>query len=252
MEAQSIERIALISDIHGNLPALEAVLADIRARGADQIIVLGDLAGKGPQPVEAIDRIRALDTVVIRGNWDDFLAKGHADHPAAQWQQEQLRPEQRSYLASLPFSYDFWLSGRLVRLFHASAESVYKRIYPISELEERRAMFHTTPALTAPEPGTPDLVGYGDIHYAYLMYLDKERTLFNAGSVGNPLDLPQPVYVMLEGKLDARTPGGPLGIQFIRVPYDLEESIRIAARVGLPDYDAWVQETRTARYRGAK
>ncbi|MCB0291188.1 MAG: metallophosphoesterase, partial [Calditrichaeota bacterium] len=66
-------KIALISDIHGNLTALEAVLADIRRRGADRIICLGDLATLGPQPREVIARLRELDCPGIMGNHDAAL-----------------------------------------------------------------------------------------------------------------------------------------------------------------------------------
>lgn len=64
-----MDQIALISDIHGNLPALELVLADIRARGIEQIYCLGDLVGKGPNPSEVVDICQEVCTGIVQGNW---------------------------------------------------------------------------------------------------------------------------------------------------------------------------------------
>src|SRR5690606_3774065 len=69
----SMDKIAVISDIHGNMPALEVVLADIKARGIDLIFNLGDLGGKGARSDLSIDRCREVCQVILRGNWDDFF-----------------------------------------------------------------------------------------------------------------------------------------------------------------------------------
>ena len=95
---------------------------------------------------------------------------------------------------------------------------------------------------------SPDVVGYADIHDAYIESVDG-RTLFNVGSVGNPLDIPQPSYVILEGVTDAEDPA-PFGVQFVRVPYDVEVEIAVAEEVGMPTRDVWSVELRTAVYRG--
>jgi predicted phosphodiesterase len=68
--------LALISDIHGNAVALDAVLADLTRRGADEVICLGDVAAGGPQPREVIARLRELDCQAIRGNADGWLLDG--------------------------------------------------------------------------------------------------------------------------------------------------------------------------------
>ena len=65
-----MEKIAIISDIHGNLPALEAVLLDIERRGIKRIICLGDLVGKGPDSAAVVDRIKEVCESVVQGNWD--------------------------------------------------------------------------------------------------------------------------------------------------------------------------------------
>jgi protein phosphatase len=95
----------------------------------------------------------------------------------------------------------------------------------------------------------PDVVGYGDIHGAYLRTFHL-KVLFNAGSVGNPLDMPLACYAILEGVLDEPV-AAPLAINLVRVPYDIERAIREAAEEGMPGLQPYAQELRTARYRGS-
>jgi diadenosine tetraphosphatase ApaH/serine/threonine PP2A family protein phosphatase len=92
------------------------------------------------------------------------------------------------------------------------------------------------------------VVGYGDIHATYLESEDG-LTLFNAGSVGNHLDGPTAPYVVLEGVPDSPDPA-PIGISFVRVPYDIEAEIAAALELGMPDTDAYARELRDGIYRG--
>ncbi|CCF13598.1 calcineurin-like phosphoesterase family protein [Brevibacillus laterosporus GI-9] len=243
-----VERIAVISDIHGNIPALEAVLNDIEKRGIKEIYCLGDLAGKGPEPEKAVDMIREKCSVTVRGNWDDFIGNPTEDE-AFVWQQQRLGEERIRYLNTLPFSYDFWMSGRLIRLFHASADSVFHRVRFTAPLEERLAMFDNTEA-TGKGEHTPDVVIYGDVHHAFIQGL-KAKSLCNTGSVGNPLDMTQPSYMILEGELHKRQPSS-FSMSIVRVLYDVEIAIQVAIDEGLPadELAAYKKELRTARYRG--
>ncbi|PFG43597.1 putative phosphodiesterase [Isoptericola jiangsuensis] len=241
------ERIAVISDVHGNLTALEAVLADIRERGISRVLNLGDDAGKGPRGSAVVDRLREVCEVDVRGNWDDFLPQIRDDGPAEMvWWRDELRPDQRDWLAGKPLCHDLLLSGRRVRLFHASAASVHTRVFFHHTPEEFAGMFATT-ELTGPGPA-PDVVGYGDVHDAYLETF-RGRTLFNTGSVGNPLDEPTPSYAVLEGVPGSADPA-PFGITHVRVPYDVEAELAAARAVGMPQYAPWEGELRTAVYRG--
>lgn len=244
-----MDKIAVISDIHGNMQALEAVLADIRGRGIDLIYNLGDLVGKGANSDAVVDLCREVCQVVVQGNWDEFVSSSRQDVlPATHWYRDQLGPERLDYLRHLPYAHDFWLSGKRVRLFHASQESVYTRVYPSHPHETHVAMFDNTPA-TGDGP-TPDIVGYGDIHSVYMLALyEEQKILFNAGSVGNPLDMPLASYVVLSGVLDSQTPGA-FSVDFVRVPYDIEAALTEARHVNLPEYDAYAVELREAVYRG--
>ncbi len=240
-----MDRIAIISDIHGNMPALEAVLADIADRGITHVYCLGDLVGKGPQPDMAVDCIRERCDIVVRGNWDESISL-QQERPHALWQQERLGAERMQYLRELPFSHEFMMSGRRIRLLHASPQSLYHRVQPWDELGMRTAMFANT-EWTEHTDHEPDIVGYGDIHHTYMQHL-QHRQLFNTGSVGNPLDSPESAYVILEGKLEQQQRSA-LSVQFIRVPYDIEAAVRLAETADMPETVPYVIELRTAVYR---
>ncbi len=139
-----MDRIALISDIHGNMPALEAVLADIDKRGIRRIICLGDLVGKGPDSVRAVDVCAERCEAVIRGNWDDGIARKDSVSPLFLWNQHRLGSERLAYLAALPNSIDLVMSGRQVRLLHASPQGVYHRIYQTDPIQTLESMFENT------------------------------------------------------------------------------------------------------------
>jgi predicted phosphodiesterase len=243
----ALEQIALISDVHGNLTALDAVLADIESRGIERVINLGDFVGKGPRGREVVDRCEKACEVNIRGNWDDFLP-GLSDESAPEmiWWRDELRLDQRDWLRNLPLSHDLLISGRNMRLFHASATSVHVRVRADHTSDEFDGMFANTP-MTGDGP-EPSLVGYGDIHEVFVE-VEGGRTLFNVGSVGNPLDEPVPSYVVLEGVVGEPEPA-PFGIQVVRVPYDAEAEIATATRLGMPALEPYARELRTAVYRG--
>lgn len=241
------ERIAIISDVHGNLTALDAVLADIRRRGIERVWNLGDYVGKGPRGSAVVERCQEVCEVNVRGNWDDYLpVEGDSGDPGLAWWHHELRPDQRDWLRTLPLSHDVLVSGRRLRLFHASATSVHVRVGRSHTRDEFDGMFAATD-LTGPGP-EPSVVGYGDIHGVYLEVNDG-RTLFNVGSVGNPLDEPVPSYVVLDGAVGDPEPGA-LGMEFVRVPYDVEAEIATARSLGMPQLGPYAVELRTAVYRG--
>ena len=243
-----MERIALISDIHGNLPAFEATLTDIERRGITRIVCLGDLAGKGPHGEVVVDICRARCEGVIRGNWDDGLATQTLTDPALRWHHDRLGSERLTYLRALPNSIDIILSGHRIRLLHASPRGVYSRVYQEDPDEKLRAMFDSTDFTG--HGSEPDVVAYGDIHEAFIRTFET-KTLVNVGSVGNPLDQPLACYAILEGcRADAP---GPLAITLVRLPYDIERAIREAMQEGMPEFEPYAEELRTARYqRGAQ
>lgn len=240
-----MDKIAIISDIHGNMRALTAVLQDAKERGVRRFFCLGDLVGKGPDGDKVVDTVREQCEQTVAGNWDEFIREQN-EIEVVRWNQGILGPERLSYLESLPFCLEFMMSGRIVRLFHASPRSLYERIYPWDEMDKRMSLF--APSERCRVDKTADVAGYGDIHTAFLQHLDS-KTLFNAGSVGNSLDMTQASYVIMEGTWGGKEESS-FGLQFVRVPYDIEAAIRDAEQRGMPALEPYAVELRTGQYRG--
>lgn len=247
-----VDRIAIISDIHGNVTALDKVLSDIKQRGIKRIFCLGDLIGKGPSSYKTLNMIKETCEVVLLGNWDDFMQRP-IEIPEIKWHQDQLGQIEMEYLSTLPFHYDFYMSGKYVRLFHASAKSIYHRVVPMRDsYEEKLAMFDNTEMIMPLEEGKiPDVVGYGDIHAALIDPVYPQKTLFNAGSVGNSLDIPLATYVVMHGIYKSKEEG-PFSLEIIRLPYDIDREMEIAKTMNMPEAEAYELELRTAKYRGNK
>ncbi|TIC86448.1 metallophosphoesterase family protein [Nocardioides sp. GY 10127] len=250
----AVDRVAVLSDVHGNLTALEAVLADVDARGISRVLNLGDDVGKGPRGREVIDLVRARCEVSVLGNWDDYLPSPDREAtPELDFWADQLGPGQAAWLAAKPFSLDLLLSGRRLRMFHASADSVHHRVRPSSPHDEQRGLFdHTSAVASSPhtlfgpdEP--PDVVVYGDLHEPFVL-ADQGRTVVNTGSVGNNVGDPTPVYLVLEGRLGSAQDAS-FSMTHVRVPYDVEAELAHARAVAMPGYEAWEQELTTGVYR---
>lgn len=161
------ERLAVISDVHGNLTALEAVLADIDARGITWVFNLGDVIGKGPRGSECIALCRRRCELTVRGNWDAFISRDETQlWGGAQWTRDQLGAGDLAWLAALPSSHDLLIGGRPVRFFHASNVSEFHRVHYHHTDGQFAAMFTNTD-FTGGGP-EPHVVGYGDIHVVYL------------------------------------------------------------------------------------
>ncbi len=127
-------RIAVVADLHGNLPAFRAVLDDAAKIGCDAIWCAGDVVGRGPHPNEVTELLRALDVPTVQGNWDEAVGMDR-DYSGAlwpsreteemgevslAWTKERLTDENRAWLRNLPTSQRFSVEGRSVLLFHGS------------------------------------------------------------------------------------------------------------------------------------
>ena len=120
-------RIAIISDIHGNYEALKATFEDIEKRNVDQIICLGDIIGKGHHPKECVKLVREKCEISLMGNNDRYFTNlnnidnmGEVERKRKIWNYNLTSDEEKEYLRKLEFSHEFYLSGSLVRLFHAT------------------------------------------------------------------------------------------------------------------------------------
>ncbi|MEO6294799.1 MAG: metallophosphoesterase family protein [Candidatus Limnocylindria bacterium] len=127
-------RIAVMGDIHANLPALRAVIDDVARIGADAIYCVGDVVGRGPHPNEVVDELRRLEIPTVQGNWDEAIGMDREQTGAAwatgesegegnasmRWSAETLTEENKAWLRQLPQTMRLTLDGRSVFLFHCS------------------------------------------------------------------------------------------------------------------------------------
>ena len=236
-------KIAIISDIHGNLEALTATLEDIEKRNVNEIICLGDIIAKGIHPKECLDLIRKKCKIVIRGNCDRHFSEEHKnpdelpeiEQKRIKWNQSMINKEDREYLLNLPFSYVFYMSGSLVRVFHATPEFDNKTVLNVDKTETKYKMF--LPSEKTMTQDTADVIIYGHIHHPYM---DKiyNKTIINVGSVGNSYDVirnPQKDsnvlettksnYLIIEGDYESRKYYSDISFQFIKVPYNIDKEL---------------------------
>ena len=214
-------KIAIISDIHGNLEALKTVLKDIKTRNIDKIYCLGDIIAKGSHLQECVDLVRENCEVVIKGNCDLFFSREHNTEgykeqliKMIEYNKSKMNEETMNYLINLPYCYEFYLSGRLVRLVHAHPEEIYKFVGNIDRLENFYSLFLPSENTISQEKA--DILVYGHIHTPYVQKI-YNRYILNAGSVGNSLDVFRndnkdgtvkntslANYLILSGNLDSR------------------------------------------------
>lgn len=182
-----VRSIAVLSDVHGVLPVLEAVLAQPDVRSADRIVVCGDHAA-GPQPVEVLDRLTALDNVVlVRGNADRelvALARGQEStvgepYDADLWAAAQLRPAHVDMLAGLPHPVTLDVAGFGPVLFcHGTPRDDDEVVLVDTRMERWAEAF-------ADLPEEVRTVVCGHTHMPFLRLVDR-RLVMNPGSIGMP------------------------------------------------------------------
>jgi protein phosphatase len=239
-----MNKIAIISDIHGNTTALDAVFASIDKKGINKIFCLGDLVGKGPESDVVIDKIRERCEVVVMGNWDELILTPKFES-TFKWHRDKLEKARIEYLKKLPLYYQFLMSGRVIRLSHAHPKNVYARVLFRDDIIKKLSMFEVLK-----DESEPDVAGYGDIHMTYIENI-KDKIIFNTGSVGNPLDTNTASYAVLTGDLYNQTEKN-FSIDIVRVPYDIELALYKAKILQMPELDEYAEELRNCTYRGRK
>ena len=244
-------KYALISDVHGNLPALEAVLADIDARGDAQAIYhLGDLVGYAPWPNEVIALIGGRGIAGIAGNYDSTVATDYehcgckADsqrgeelaHRSYDWTREHIAPETKRFLGALPFRMDLRPRGghksrpQLV-LVHGTPT-----LNTLYWTEDRPDSFASKMAKSAGAK-EGDLIAFGHTHKPWHGLVEGVH-LLNTGSVGKPKDGDwRAGYALVE--IDE----GVDAVEFVRVQYDLERAVEGVLQSELPDEFAGLLRT---------
>ncbi len=228
-------RVAIFSDVHGNLAALEAVLAGLRASGPfDRVINAGDLAFGGPRPREAVTLLMAQAYPTIVGNTDQWVAGlAGGPGPVVEWTRRRLGPGQVEYLRRLPMSHRVEpRGGPPLVVVHATPVSTTDNIAPDAPEEVVRQAFEQARART---------LVYGHIHRAYVREA-AGGLIVNVGSVGFPFDGdPRPswgIFTLRDGRWSA---------EIIRVAYDCEAAAQDLLASDHPDAAAFAGRIRTGR-----
>jgi predicted phosphodiesterase len=226
-------RIAVVSDIHGNRTAFEAVLADLRQTAPDLVLHGGDLADSGSSPVEVVDRIRELHWAGVIGNTDEMLglpeslAQFAADAPHLQplvtaiaemaaWTREPLGDARLAWLRALPRVH----VHDALALVHASPTNLWQAPSPEASDTELECIYSPL--------GRP-LVVYGHIHRPYSRSV-AGMVIANSASVGLPCDGDRRAAYLL---LDAGQP------TIRRVEYDVDAEVALLTASGMP-HAGWV------------
>ncbi len=223
-------RIAILSDIHANLPALEAVLEKVDESHVGDIMCLGDTVGYGPFPQECLDIVRVRCTAVLQGNHDSGLVGetsiedfNHYGVQAILWSREQVNASGQEFIKRLPFVHEHGDAT----FVHASPSSPERWRYVLS-LRAAQENFHafSTRLCFIGHSHVPVVIPeQGNINE----YLPGHRHIINVGSVGQPRDgNPYASFGLYDPDADL--------FELVRVPYDIARTARAIRQAGLPEF----------------
>ena len=218
-------KYAVISDIHGNMQALNAVLEHITQQKVDHILCLGDLAMAGPEPDKAVDFIKTQNWQIIQGNTDNMIA-GYSEYlfenlkqkapvmaNALKYDVSEIKQENIEFLANLPKNIELSLEGVKILLVHGSPRKQDENIFPNLSDEEVTQMTSNTDA---------NLILCGHTHIPCGYQLKNKKTVVNVGSVGRPFtDKPLSCYAIVNFE------NGGFEVEHHYVDYDKNEASEI-------------------------
>lgn len=226
-------RVAILADIHGNLPALEAVMADLARLAPDQVIVNGDIVNRGPQSKSCLAAVRATGWPVVFGNHEEYVLKFAAGELPDLWRSDlwlptrhvtecELTEADRAYFRGLPWAHVIDAPGLpSVRVVHGSPRA----------LNEGIGFWLSDADLLALAGGVPEPVLVGAHTHRPFERRVGDRWFLNSGAVGAPFNgVPDAQYLLLTGR------NGDWQAEFRHVPYDRA-----------PVYAAWEQSGQLAR-----
>lgn len=224
-------RLAIFSDIHANLPALEAVLAHIQRQGVDAVYCLGDLVGYGASPNEVTERIQRERIPTVMGNYDDGVGYDREDCGCAyregderargqrslEWTKAHTTNENKAVLRSLHSHIRFAADGKRVLLVHGSPRKLNEYLFedrPISSFGRLAAS------------SAADVIAFGHTHKPYTKLVD-DVLFVNVGSVGKPKDADwRACYTVIDVAASS--------VEFVRVEYDVQRAMQAIRETDLP------------------
>jgi putative phosphoesterase len=229
-----VGRVAVITDIHANVAALDAAFDWLDANGIEDVYCGGDLVGYGPRPNEVCKLISGRGIPTIYGNYDWAIARDEENCGCAyvdkhdreigqlsvDWTLEQTNPSSKDFMLELPFDRRFELGGKRVRLVHGSPRKVNEYLFADKPAKtfERIAAGAGCDVLVFGHTHKPWVRGYGGVLFV------------NCGSVGKPKDGdPRAGFAVLSSNGDG------LNVEIARVAYDAEAVAAEMRDVGLPE-----------------
>jgi putative phosphoesterase len=240
-----MNQVTIFGDIHGNLPALEAVLANMEARGLSSFYCLGDLVGYGTFPNEVIATIRERNIPTLMGNYDQGVGNSSDDCGCAYtskeaealgkrsiaWTNQNTAADNKLYLRQLTDQIPLQLDGLRVRLVHGSPRKINEYLYEDRPDATMERLLDLAEA---------DVLVCGHTHIPYHRILPSGRHVVNAGSVGKPKDgNPKACYITLEAT------DNNLKVIFRRVPYNIERAAKAIEASDMPNEYAQMLRTGT-------
>ncbi len=216
-------RVAVVSDIHGNVRGLDACLNDLEAQGgADRIVAAGDLVAQGPWPREVLERLHEAGAACIAGNTDRYIVENAADDgdvESLRWLRERLGDDWLRWLGALPFSLAVGDGEDGLLIVHATPRSDDEHLWPDAADDQLER------ALAGVVQRT---IAFGHLHLPYAR-LWRDRLLVNVASAGLPKDGdPRASYAIL-----TQRPGG-WEVKHRRVPFDVDEVASAIVSSGMP------------------
>ncbi len=232
------QSVAFISDIHGNLTALNAVLKEIAVQGVERIVCLGDIVDLGPQPQGCVERLRGLEIPCIRGNHDPLdEASGPLLLEVQQWTMAQLSQDARSWLGDLPASIPVEVGGLRVLGVHGSTQSASEGLHAEMTGSELDVVLSLA--------GTCHVIAAGHTH-VQLLRRTATQTIMNVGSVGMPFreaynDKPPKIQKWAEYGIIRASNVGNASFELHRANYSFDDFSE-SFDPSFPSRDRWIRQ----------
>lgn len=237
-------RIAVVSDIHGNLVGLDACLADLQAQGgADALVAAGDLCVDGPKPKKVLQRLKEAGAQCVRGNTDRYLstprdeALTSQEQSALEWTRRQIGEAWIAWLAELPFAIRVGDDDNQLLIVHANPRTDDEHLWPDADEE-------TLSRLVGDERATA--IAFGHLHLPYVR-MWRGKMLVNVASAGLPKDgdarAGYAIFTEREGGWE---------VKHRRVDFDVKKVATQLADCGIPQSEELIATLRHHRYKRLK
>ena len=238
-------RIVVLSDIHGNLLALDACLADLEAQGgADGIVVAGDLCLDGPKPKKVLQRLEEIGASCVRGNTERYLSEEATDETFTEseiaqisWTRREIGERWLQWLKDLPFALRIGEDDNQLLVVHANPRSDNEHIWPDAD----ETVLHR---LIGNDPATA--IAFGHLHLPYVR-MWRGKLLANVSSIGLPKDGdPRAGYAIFTER------AGGWELKHRRVAFDVKKVATQLADCGIPESTELIATLRRHRYKQLK